>query len=113
MIDIDTLARAYDPAAFEHHPIEERSHVAAIQWAARRKLATEAAERALPKIPAPGGALEALVAERDALRAQLDSMTPESRNVCVCQLEDGREIQFPHLRVEQRRLVGPWVEVTD
>lgn len=41
----EALARAYDPEAFEDHPIEARSHVAAVQWAARRKLATDAAER--------------------------------------------------------------------
>lgn len=44
----DLLARAYDPEAFEDHPIEQRSHVAAIQWAARRHLAIEAADRLMP-----------------------------------------------------------------
>ena len=92
----DALARAYDPDAFKDHPIEQRSHVAAIQWAARRKLATDAAAQALPLF-------EALVEERDALQAQLDNMTTETRSV-VSSLADHRL---------QRRVVGPWVEVTD
>lgn len=57
MSDRDDLARALDPEAFEDHPIEQRSHVAAVQWAARRKLATDAAERAYAsgyrKVPTP------------------------------------------------------------
>jgi hypothetical protein len=47
MEDREALARAYDPEAFEDHPIEARSHVAAIQWAGRRHLANEAADRLL------------------------------------------------------------------
>ena len=43
----DELARAYDPAAFEHHPAEERRAFAAVQWGARRHLALEAADRVL------------------------------------------------------------------
>jgi len=44
----DGLARAYDPEAFEEHPIEQRSTLAAIQWAARRHLALQAAARLRP-----------------------------------------------------------------
>jgi hypothetical protein len=44
-LDVRTIAAAYDPEAFEDHPIEDRSRVAWIQWAARRKVAVEAAER--------------------------------------------------------------------
>lgn len=54
--DRDKFARAYDPEAFEDHPAEARSTIAAIQWAARRKLATDAAERMVPWL-----------AQRDAL----------------------------------------------
>ena len=42
---IARAARAYDPEAFEDHPIEQRRFLAAIQWGARRRLATEAARR--------------------------------------------------------------------
>ena len=42
---IERAARAYDPEAFEDHPIEQRRPLAAIQWGARRHLATEAAQR--------------------------------------------------------------------
>lgn len=42
---IERAARAYDPKAFEEHTIERRSHLAAIQWEARRAMATEAATR--------------------------------------------------------------------
>ena len=42
---IERAARAYDPEAFEDHPIEQRRPLAAIQWGARRRLATEAAQR--------------------------------------------------------------------
>lgn len=44
-LDVEEMARAADPEAFEDHPIESRSHVAAIQWAARRKIATDHAQR--------------------------------------------------------------------
>lgn len=56
---------------------------------------------------------KAVHAERDALRAQLDSMTTETRNVCICQRDDERKHVFPHLRVNERRLVGAWVEVPE
>lgn len=45
----DAVARAYDPRAFEFHPIEYRRPAAAIQWAARRMLATDAANRLLER----------------------------------------------------------------
>lgn len=41
------LAKIIDPEAFADHPIEQRSHVAALQWAARRHIAREHAERVL------------------------------------------------------------------
>jgi hypothetical protein len=40
-LDVEEMARAADPKAFEDHPIERRSQVAALQWAARRKIATD------------------------------------------------------------------------
>lgn len=46
-VNRDLLAQAYDPDAFKEHAIEARSRVAAIQWAARRHLALEAADRLL------------------------------------------------------------------
>ncbi|MFD6093666.1 hypothetical protein ACFWGN_16230 [Oerskovia sp. NPDC060338] len=45
-IDADELARAMDPEAFEDHPIEARRPLAALQWAARRKIALDHAEAA-------------------------------------------------------------------
>lgn len=45
-IDTDELARGIDPEAFEDHPIEQRRPLAAIQWAARRKIALDHAEAA-------------------------------------------------------------------
>lgn len=42
---IERAARAYDPEAFKHHPIEQRRPLAVIQWEARRAMATEAATR--------------------------------------------------------------------
>lgn len=51
-----------------------------------------------------------LEAERDALRAQLDGMITETRIVRL-DLRNGKIIESePRF---QRRLVGPWVEVTD
>jgi len=44
----DDLARTMDPEAFKEHPIERRSSIAAIQWAARRHMALEAADKAMP-----------------------------------------------------------------
>jgi len=41
---VEEMARAADPKAFEDHPIERRSPVAAVQWAARRKIATDHAQ---------------------------------------------------------------------
>jgi len=49
---VDDLAQAYDRDAFEIHPAEARSHLAAIQWSARRKMATDAAVRVTPWIGA-------------------------------------------------------------
>jgi hypothetical protein len=43
----ESLARALDPEAFEDHDIERRSTIAAIQWAARRHMATEGAKKVL------------------------------------------------------------------
>ena len=42
---VERAARAYDPEAFEDHPIEQKRPLAAIQWGARRLMATEAAQR--------------------------------------------------------------------
>ena len=54
---IERAARAYDPEAFEDHPIEQRRFLAAIQWGARRRLATEAARRlAAAGLLTPAGA---------------------------------------------------------
>jgi hypothetical protein len=41
----EALARTIDPDAFEHHDIEARSSIAAIQWSARRHMAGEAAAK--------------------------------------------------------------------
>lgn len=41
------LAHILDPEAFQLHPIEQRSRAAALQWAARRKIAYDHAGRAL------------------------------------------------------------------
>lgn len=49
---------------------------------------------------------DALARAYDKLRAQLDSMTTEKRNVNAW---NGDEFG----PVRQKRLVGPWVEVTD
>lgn len=38
-----TLAKMLDPAAFADHPLEHRSPIAAVRWAARRQWATERA----------------------------------------------------------------------
>jgi len=43
-LDLNEMARVADPEAFEDHPIERRSAVAALQWAARRKIATDHAQ---------------------------------------------------------------------
>lgn len=40
-LDVEEMARAADPKAFEDHPIELRSRPAALQWAVRRKIATD------------------------------------------------------------------------
>lgn len=40
-LDVEEMARAADPKAFEEHPIELRSQVAALQWAVRRKIAAD------------------------------------------------------------------------
>lgn len=50
LADLDELARAADPQAFEHHPIEARSAVASLQWSVRRKNAHEHAERIVARI---------------------------------------------------------------
>lgn len=47
MTALDEIAKAYDPDAFEDHPIERKRQAAAIQWGARRHLAKVAAERLL------------------------------------------------------------------
>jgi hypothetical protein len=44
---IASCAAALDPAAFEHHELEERSLSAALQWGARRRIAFDMAERLL------------------------------------------------------------------
>jgi hypothetical protein len=41
------LAAVMDPDAFEGHPIEQRQEAARLQWAARRFIATEQANRLL------------------------------------------------------------------
>lgn len=41
------LAAIIDPDAFEDHPIERRREAAALQWAARRHIAIEHADRVL------------------------------------------------------------------
>lgn len=41
LLNVDEMARAADPEAFEDHPIERRSAAAALQWAVRRKIATD------------------------------------------------------------------------
>jgi hypothetical protein len=46
----EQLARAIDREAFNDHPAELRSHAAAIQWAARRKMARDAADKVLQPI---------------------------------------------------------------
>lgn len=51
--DVAALARVIDPEAFEDHPIEQRQPLAAIQWAARRKIATDHAERVVAYLAAP------------------------------------------------------------
>jgi hypothetical protein len=43
--DRDALAKAIDPDAFEHHDSEARRHSAALQWAVRRHIAKEHADR--------------------------------------------------------------------
>jgi hypothetical protein len=48
-------------------------------------------------------------AERDALQAQLDSMTVEKRPPRWAPDNDGYGVKIFH----EQRLVGPWVEVTD
>lgn len=55
--------------------------------------------------------LEEVEAERDALRAQLDAMTTETRIRRLAVDERGKIIggQLIH----GQRLVGPWMEVTD
>lgn len=45
--DAKELAAVIDPEAFEGHPIERRREAAALQWAARRHIAIEHAERVL------------------------------------------------------------------
>jgi len=45
--DARELAAVIDPEAFEDHPIERRREAAALQWAARRHIAIEHAERVL------------------------------------------------------------------
>lgn len=40
-LDVEEMARAADPKAFEDHPIELRSRPAALHWAVRRKIATD------------------------------------------------------------------------
>lgn len=47
-LDRETVARAYDPDAFEDHPVEARRDFARIQWSIRRKLAVDAADRLMP-----------------------------------------------------------------
>jgi len=48
LVDSDeALAVVLDPQAFEVHAVEERSQAAALQWAARRHLAREHADRAM------------------------------------------------------------------
>lgn len=44
---IAEIAEIIDPEAFEDHPIEHRSHAAALQWSARRHIAMESASRFL------------------------------------------------------------------
>jgi len=73
-IEREALARAYDPDAFEPHPAEQRRAFAAIQWAARRKLATDAAERAwnhgYRRLSESG------CVDLDAIRARAEAATP-------------------------------------
>lgn len=45
LVSTDPIARAIDPEAFEHHPIEERSTTAALQWTARRLVAQKHANQ--------------------------------------------------------------------
>lgn len=54
--DVAELARAADPRAFEPHPIEARSHAAAVQWAVRRKIATDHAANILSYLVEQGRA---------------------------------------------------------
>jgi hypothetical protein len=114
------LAHAYDPAAFEDHPVETRFLSAALQWGARRKLATDAAQRLLPFVEALQADFEdadayakanamnmtdwiAMRVERDALKAQLASMTVETR-------KPGLSSGLP---LREQRLVGPWTVVPE
>lgn len=53
--DVEALARVIDPEAFEDHAIEARQPLAAIQWAARRQIAAEHAERVAAHLAAPAG----------------------------------------------------------
>jgi hypothetical protein len=46
VVDKEALAKAYDPDAFDDAVKKSTHPVAQVQWAARRKLATEAADRA-------------------------------------------------------------------
>ena len=42
-----------DPEAFQDHPIEQRQPLAAIQWAARRRIALDHAEAAKVHLTSP------------------------------------------------------------
>ncbi|GAA1404012.1 hypothetical protein [Oerskovia paurometabola] len=52
-IDVAELARGIDPEAFEEHAIEARQPLAAIQWAARRKIALDHAGAAKVHLTTP------------------------------------------------------------
>ncbi len=51
LADLDELARAADPQAFEEHPIEARSRsLVALQWSVRREIAHDHAKRIRARI---------------------------------------------------------------
>jgi hypothetical protein len=86
------LAVAYDPDAFDFHPVETRLGGAHLQWAARRKLARDAADRLLasgvliqnaPYIHPPKGPCPFC---RHAEHAGYRCLNMASDNECPCDL---------------------------
>lgn len=72
--DREALARAIDPHAFEDHPIERKRAIAALQWAARRKFAQDAADAALAWFASRPSAAQ--TDDTDTLRGATDPGDP-------------------------------------